>query len=506
MSKKQKRDQWVTRRGFIFASVGAAIGLGNLWRFPFQAYNNGGGAFLFPYLFALLTAGIPLMIMEYGFGHLSRGAAPLSYRKLGKKWEWLGWWQVMIPVVVMMFYSTIVAWSLNYLVYSFTQAWGSSPNQFFGVEFLKVTDSPWNLGGINWQIMFSTIIVWFANWYITKKGISGGIEKASRIFTPMLMVLMIVFMIRGLTLKGATYGLNYLFKPDFEALLDPQIWISAYGQVFFSTTIAVGVMIAYSSYLPKKSDIVNNAFITVLSNSSFDLIAGITVFSTLGFVATSTGVPFEQVAEGGPGIAFVAFPQAISQMPAFQIPLGILFFLGVFVAGLSSSISMLESFSSAALDKFDISREKMITLISIIGFAGSALFTTGAGVHILDIVDHFVGSYGIALCGLIEAIILGYVFGTKRMRDHVNRYSDFKIGLWWDVTIKYLTPLVLGYMFINNIIQEFNAPYAGYPKSAIVAFGWVVAIGMPLVAIYFSKKSWKNEIQQELDQLPQEVI
>jgi len=178
----------------------------------------------------------------------------------------------------------------------------------------------------------------------------------------MLMVLMLVFMVRGLTLEGAGVGLNYLFKPDFGQLLDPRIWVAAYGQVFFSTTIAVGVMIAYSSYLPKKSDIVNNAFITVLSNSSFDLIAGITVFSTLGFVAHSAGVPFTKVAEGGPGIAFVAFPQAISQMPAFQVALGVLFFLCIFVAGLSSSISMLESFSSAALDKFNISRVKLIPL------------------------------------------------------------------------------------------------------------------------------------------------
>lgn len=498
MNQELKRDQWVSRRGFIFAAVGAAIGLGNLWRFPFQAYNNGGGAFLFPYLFALLTAAIPLMIMEYGFGNKMRGSATLAFRKLGKKWEWIGWWQVMIPLVVVMFYSTIVSWSLNYMVYSITQAWGSNPGKFFGVDFLHVTNSPWNLGGINWTIMFSTMIVWFANWYITKKGISGGIEKAAKVFTPMLMVLMLVFMVRGLTLKGATVGLNYLFKPDFGQLLDPRIWVAAYGQVFFSTTIAVGVMIAYASYLPKKSDIVNNAFITVLSNSSFDLIAGITVFSTLGFVAHSAGVPFTEVAEGGPGIAFVAFPQAISQMPAFQVALGVLFFLCIFVAGLSSSISMLESFTSAALDKFNISRGKLITIISIIGFAGSALYTTGAGVLILDIVDHFVGSYGIALCGLIEAIVLGYFFGTKKMRAHVNKYSDFKIGIWWDIAIKYLTPIVLGYMFISNIIKELRTPYGGYPMSAVIVMGWFVAIGMLAVGIYFSCKPWKDEFKSKI--------
>jgi len=494
MDTNQERDQWVSRKGFIFAAVGAAIGLGNLWRFPFQAYANGGGAFLFPYLFALLTAAIPLMIMEYAFGSKMRGAAALSYRKLGKKWEWFGWWQVMIPVVVMMFYCTVVSWSLNYIIFSFTQSWGDDPGKFFGVDFLKVTDSPWNLGGINWRIMIATIFVWFCNWFITRKGISGGIEKACKIFTPLLVVLMIVFMIRGVTLEGAVIGLNNLFKPDFSKLLDASIWVSAYGQVFFSTTIAVGVMIAYSSYLPRKTDIANNACITVLSNASFDLIAGITVFSTLGFIAHSTGVSFKEVAQGGPGVAFVAFPQAISKMPTMQIFIGVLFFFCLFIAGLSSSLSMLESFSSSILDKFDISRKKLVNIVCLIGFTGSSLYATGAGVLILDIVDHFVANFGIALCGLIEAIILGYFLGTKEMREYINENSDFKIGVWWDITIKYITPLVLGFMFISNIVTELKSAYSGYPMSAIIVMGWSVAIGMLIMGIILGRKKWSKEL------------
>lgn len=498
MSDKPVRDQWVSRKGFIFAAIGAAIGLGNLWRFPFQAYNNGGGAFLFPYFFALLTAGIPLMIMEYGFGQKMRGGAALAFTKLNKRFEWLGWWQVMIPLLVMMFYSAIVAWSLNYMFFSLNLSWGENPGKFFGVDFLHVTDSPFNLGGINWCILFTTMIVWFANWFITKNGISGGIEKASRIFTPLLLILMVVFMVRGITLEGASMGLNYLFKPDFSRLLDPQIWVAAYSQVFFSATLAVGVMIAYSSYLPKKSDIVNNAFITVLANSSFDLIAGITVFSTLGFVANSMGVSFTEVAQGGPGIAFVAFPQAINQMPFFSRFIGFMFFFCLFIAGLSSSISMLESFCCSAQDKFNVSRTKIVTIISIIGFMGSAVYTTGAGVLILDIVDHFVGNYGIALCGLIEAVILGYFYNAVKMRKEVNEFSDFHIGKWWEFCIRYMTPSVLGYMIISNIFKEFRAPYGGYPMSAIIIFGWVSAIGMALAGFLFMKKSWKSGIVTEV--------
>ncbi len=171
---QENRDQWLSRKGFIFASVGAAIGLGNLWRFPFQAYNNGGGAFLLPYFFALLTAGIPLMILEYGFGSRMRGGSAYSFSRLSRKFEFLGWWQVMIPLLVMMFYSSIVAWSLNYMVYSINLGWGDNPGKFFGVDFLHVTDSPFELGGVNWSILGTTAIVWFGNWFITRNGISWG--------------------------------------------------------------------------------------------------------------------------------------------------------------------------------------------------------------------------------------------------------------------------------------------------------------------------------------------
>lgn len=489
---QENRDQWISRKGFIFATVGAAIGLGNLWRFPFQAYNNGGGAFLLPYFFALLTAGIPLMILEYGFGSRMKSGAAYAFSRLGRRFELLGWWQVMIPLMVMMFYSSIVAWSLNYMLYSVNLGWGDNPGKFFGVDFLHVSDSPFHLGGVNWPILATTVVVWFCNWFITRNGISKGIEKASRIFTPLLLLLMIGFMIRGVTLEGASLGLDYLFKPDFGVLLKPEVWVSAYAQVFFSATLGVGVMIAYSSYLPKKSDIVNNACITVLANSSFDIIAGITVFSTLGFVAHSMGVEFTEVAKGGPGIAFVAFPMAISQMPVAKSLIGVLFFFCLFIAGLSSSISMLESFCSAALDKFNISRKRLITIVSLLGFAGSALYTTGAGVLILDIVDHFVGNYGIATCGLLEAFIIGWFYDASKMRAEVNEYSDFRIGVWWEYCIKYLTPAVLGYMTVMNIVEEFTRPYGGYPMAAIAAFGLSVAVGMPVVGFLLTLKSWRN--------------
>jgi len=496
----EQRDQWTSRSGFIFATIGAAVGLGNFWRFPFMAYQNGGGAFLLPYFVALLTAGVPLMILEFGFGHKMRTATITAFKNLNRRFEWVGWWQITVPVVVVTYYSVIISWALRYLIFSFTQAWGDDPGTFFNVDVLGVTSGPLEFGGIRWGILAAVALVWFANYYISARGISGGIEWACKFMTPFLVVAMIIFVIRGVTLPGASYGLNYFLNPDFSKIADPGVWVAAYSQVFFSTTLAVGVMIAYASYLPKGSDLSNNAFITVFANSSFDFMAGLAVFSTLGYAAIKAGVPFEEMAVAGAGVAFVAFPKAISMLPGpvwLQSLFGILFFAALLLAGISSSISQMESFASAVIDRFGVDRKKLLAWFSIIGFAFSALFATGAGVHILDIVDHFVGSYAIAVLGLVEAIVLGYFMGTAKIREHVNLTSDIRVGMWWDVLVKYVTPVLLGYNVISSFINEFREPYAGYPTNALVLFGWTVAIAMFGFSMIMQMRSQQLDLSQK---------
>ncbi|WP_051009226.1 hypothetical protein [Thermaerobacter subterraneus] len=205
----EARDQWRSRAGFILSTVGAAVGLGNFWRFPFMAYENGGGAFLLPYFVALLTAGVPLMILEFGYGHKMRAAAISAFGRLSRKWEWIGWWQVMIPVVVVTYYSVIIGWALNYMIYSFTQAWGADPGAFFSRQFLGVSAGPWDFQGIRWHLLVATAVIWWVNYYYSIKGISAGIEAACRWMTPTLGILMVIIAIRGLTLPGAAHGLNF---------------------------------------------------------------------------------------------------------------------------------------------------------------------------------------------------------------------------------------------------------------------------------------------------------
>ncbi|WP_105615720.1 sodium-dependent transporter [Vallitalea okinawensis] len=481
-----ERGQWGSRMGFILAAIGSAIGLGNIWRFPYVAASNGGGAFLIPYLFALLTAGIPILILEFSLGHKTKTSAPGVFGKINRKFETLGWFQTIISFAIMVYYVAIIAWAFNYFVFALQGgAWGTDTKAFFFGEFLNVTEGAFQLGGFNSAVLIPLVLVWLINYVILMAGVKGGIEKANKIFMPLLIICLLVIVIRGITLPGASAGLDYFFTPDFSALADPEVWINAYGQIFYSLSICFGVMMAYSSYLPKKTDIVNNAFITGFGNCSFSLLAGIAVFSVLGFMATSQGVGVEEVATGGIGLAFIVFPMAINALPGFNAAFGAIFFLCLIFAGVSSSMSIMETFVAGTADKFNASRKKVLTIATLVGFSISLLFVTGAGIFILDIVDHFINTYCIAIAGLLEIIFIAWFFNLEGIRKYANGLSDFTVARWWNFTLKFLTPVLLGTMFIYKTFIDLTVPYEGYGVSELMVFGVGTIIVTAIAAFIF---------------------
>lgn len=485
------RDQWNNKLGFLLAAIGSAVGLGNLWRFPYVAATNGGGAFLLPYLFAIITAGIPILILEYTMGKTYRGGAPVTWARINQKWEWVGWVQAMVAFVIGIYYFAIIVWVLSYVGFSFTEAWGADPTSFF-IEYLGVTDSALHLGGIQGNLVLPFIIIWAVTAFIMYKGISKGIEMVCKVCLPVLMVLTLILVIRGITLPGAADGLEYMFKPDWSALKEPSVWVAAYGQIFYSLSIGFAIMLAYSSYLPKDTDVVNSAFITATANHGFEVFAGIGVFSIMGYMALQQGVAVEEVAASGVGLAFMTFPTAISSLPAFNGLIGVCFFGALLTAGVTSMVSILQAVVSSFHDKFDIDHKKAVTIVLVPTFILSVLFITGAGLNILDIVDAFINNIGVATGGVIEVILICWFFNPEKIRKEANEFSNFSIGKWWTYALKFVTVIVLGVMLIINTKDFIVDGYGGYAQMDVNVFGWGAIVFVVIFAIILTVKKGKD--------------
>lgn len=492
----EKRETWSWRGAFIFAVIGSAVGLGNAWRFPYVVAQNGGGAFLIPYLFATLTAGIPLMMLEFGIGHKFQGAPPVAYSRAAKGTEMVGWWGNLAAFVIITYYGVVMAWALNYIMHSLSLAWGNDPGSFF-YSFLQLSEGPGVLGGINPAVLISFII----GWLMVIAIIAGGVKGVGKvvIVTALLPVaLLIILTLRGITLEGALDGLNYYLQPNFAALKNVNVWMAAYSQVFFSLSLGMAVLIAYASYLPKKAEIANNVFIASLADASIAFLAGLAIFSTLGYMAAQQGLPVAEVAgTGGIGLAFAVYPQAINLLPASAF-FGVLFFLLLVTLAIDSQFSLVEGCVGSIMDKWNLKRGTALAIISVPAFLIGLLFVTRSGLYWLDIVDKFVNSYGLVAVGLVECIAVGWIIGTDKIREHVNALSEIRIGKWFDLCIKFLTPLVLIFILVRSIIDDIRVPYEGYPQWAL-NIGWAMVILLPVIAFLLSKfkTSAKTETAEE---------
>ncbi|MCP4650015.1 MAG: sodium-dependent transporter [PVC group bacterium] len=492
----QHRPEWKSRIGFLLAAIGSAVGLGNIWRFPYLCYKNGGGAFLIPYFIALLVVGIPIMVLEIGLGHKMRGAAPASFASVSKKWEWLGWWPVLLAMFgILLYYSVVVSWCVNYFFYAFNSSWTDSPNTFFYQKFLMLSEGgPFDLGNLRTPILFALLAVWIANWLIVFVGVQKGLERANKIFMPLLLILTAIIAIWSTQLPGAAKGIAVYLTPQFERLTDIEVWMDAFSQIFFSLSLGFGVMLAYASYLPRKSQIVKDAFTISIFNCMFSVFAGFGVFSVLGYMSNSTGKPISEVVKESIGLAFIVYPKAISSLPAFSREFGLIFFGILVIAGLSSAISILEAFASAVIDKFHYSRKIVVSVLSVLGFLGGIIFTTRAGLYWLDIADHFITHYGIIIAAIFECIVIGWVFKAEKLREHINHYSTWKLKKWWwDVSVKIIAPVVLTGILTSSLLEEISKPYGDYSRLATIVIGRDWLIFTLFFAIIVAVHEWKVE-------------
>ncbi len=502
-TSEQERGAFSSRKVFILAAIGSAVGLGNIWRFPYVAYENGGGAFLIPYLVALLTAGIPFLLLDYGLGHRYRGSAPLSMRRASRGAEALGWWQVAICFVIAVYYAAIIAWAARYTIFSFTQAWGSKPEEFLFGDYLQVADP-----GIGFDfvpgVLVPLVLVWVVILVVMALGVQKGIGATSVVFIPVLLVTFFVLVVGALFLPGAGLGLDALFKPDWGALADSGVWVAAFGQIFFSLSIGFGIMITYASYVGRRTDMTGSGLVVGFSNSGFELLAGIGVFAALGFMANARDTAVDQVVEQGIGLAFVAFPEIISQLPgpAFVSGLvGVLFFGSLVLAGLTSAISVIEVVISAVRDKFEMTRVAASMVVGVPAAVVSiVLLGSSTGLYVLDIVDHFINRFGILLVAVVATLLLTWVFKkTHLLRDHLNRDGSIHLGRWWLWLIGLVTPLALVVILAQEFLDNVKTPYGDgdYPTWMLGLLGWGVAGAVIVIGLLIAQIPWRADTSLE---------
>ncbi len=348
------------------------------------------------------------------------------------------------------------------------------------------------------NLVIGALVTWLLIFLIIFRGVKN-VGRVVMFTVPLPVILLLVLLVRGITLPGATEGILYYLKPNWEMLKSAKVWIAAYSQIFFSLSLGFGILIAYASYMPRESDVTNSAFITSFGNCATSFLGGLAVFSVLGYLAHMQGTEVGKLEGiGGFGLAFQTYPVALAQMPgpkALIAILSLLFFLCLITLGIDSAFSLVEGMVAGFRDRFPgLSRPLMTAVLCLIGFGGSLFVCTRSGLVWLDILDHWTNQYGLVLVGLLECVAVGYFFNLDELKDYINEHSEVKVHYWFDLFIKFVTPAILIYLLAAQFLQDITQPYGGYDQfmeHAVDIAGWGV-FAVLLVLAFILGRNWRT--------------
>lgn len=447
---KKNRDGFGTKLGIIAAAAGSAIGLGNIYRFPCELGDNGGAAFLLVYLAIVIFLGIPVMLSEFVIGRHAQSNAVGSFKKLAPKsaWPFVGYMGVFCGFLIFAFYSTVSGWTLEYIIKAVTNSFHGKDLAAIELDFTKFHESGWR--NVLWQAIFI-----FLTGYVVFKGVQNGIEKYSKILMPMLLLILIILGIRSVTLPGAKEGLTFLFKPDFSKITSKEI-ISALGQVFFSLSMGMGVLITYGSYIKKSDNLTSTALSVILSDTLVAVLAGIVIFPA----AFSFGVK----PTAGMGLVFNTIPMIFNQMAGGYV-FCIIFFVLLAIAALTSTISLLEVVVAYVSEELHVKRQKATVIACVLtmmlgAFASLSLMKDTpfviAGHTLFDGMDFVSSNIMLPIGGMLIVIFVGWKLGKSKffaeMTNDGTIKSPFKAVIYF--IIKYLAPLAIAVVFVSGLINR----------------------------------------------------
>jgi NSS family neurotransmitter:Na+ symporter len=441
------RDSFGSKFGIIAAAAGSAVGLGNIWKFPYVAGENGGGAFMLIYLFFVLLIGVPVMMSEFAIGRRGQRNAFGSFSIIapGTRWNLIGFMGVVAAFFILAFYSAVAGWTLEYIVHSVTHRFAGQSTEQLADTFSRFISNP--LRPVAWQLVFMVLTA-----LIVLAGIKKGIEKYTKLLMPILLVLIILLCIRSVTLEGGGKGLSFLFKPDFSKVTG-KTFLFALGQAFFSLSLGMGALITYSSYFGKKENLASTAMEVSLADTIIAILAGVMIFPAV--------FAFGIEPDSGPSLVFITLPGIFQQMPGGDF-FGALFFILLAVAALTSTISLMEVVVAFFSEELKITRKKATAIatlaISVLGVFASLSFgplkdVTLFNKSIFDILDYTASNVLLPLGGLFIVLFVGWFAGKRILYPELSNNNKLKVSYFpiFIFVVKFIAPFAIAAIFIYSI-------------------------------------------------------
>lgn len=459
------KESWGSRVGLILAMAGNAVGLGNFLRFPVQAIQNGGGAFIIPYLVCFLLMGLPLLYVEWAMGRFGgkskNHSTPFILDSMDKKrmWKYVGVFGIFTNIAVAAYYCYLESWTLSYV-------WHSVKGSFVGKDQLEVAQFFGNYISLTTiePIVFWIICLLFNTW-ILSKGLSGGVEKTAKIGMPLLILFGVILAIKGITLQGGengaindgTVGLNYLWTPDFSSIWNFKVWLAAAGQIFFTLSLGMGSIHCYASYINERDDIALNSQSAGWMNEFVEVVLGSSILIPIAIGYLGIDQVVEMTKTGGLGLGFKTLPYLFQQWgPIFSVLAGVMWFGLLFFAGITSSLAMGTPWMAFLEDEFGWNRTKAAwsfgLVVFVLGLPTVLFFNQG----VFDEYDYWAGTVSLVVFALIEIILFSWIFGIDKGWREINLGSDIKVPLAYKFIIKYITPVILSVVFFGSLPTIWN--------------------------------------------------
>lgn len=493
-----KKDKFGSKKGFILASIGAAVGLGNALRFPGLCARYGGGAYMLVYLIALLTLGIPLLNAEIALGRKYRSGAPDCMERLRKGGGKLGWSAGVNSVFTAIIYAGLAGWIIS-MVFGIIPLSlkapaldeGDTANYFFN-EIINARPD-YSISSISFSVLFAIAAAWVLI-FICLKGGAKGISKAAQFTVIIPIVLFAAMAVRGLFYPNSGVALAALFTPDFSCLLNPRMWLSALGQVFFSLSVAVGIMPAYGSYLPEGTGIFSCSLYIAAADFLVSLLSSVVLFTTLYGCGLSAFI-----GESGIVTAFKVYPVAITKLFGNNTVLngvvGVLFYLSLAMMAVQAAVSMLEAFINPFTAHTGKSRVKLSAIVCVSGLVLGVFFATDAAVTAVNISDKFVNFYNVLILAIAECLIIGTSGQTKTLADEINKFTG-KLKMpkkLFEISVKFISPIILIFLTLCETVDIILFGL-GAPLWASIAFGISLSVSVILSGFVVNFRFGKNSV------------